>query len=228
MKTPAALGLAFVSLLAFAGCKTHVPMVQYHAPTYQKQTEAAAHWQAMASAVCQILDSQSKLAGKSIWVQPPPAGPSEFEAAYCQMLRTELVKRAWHLVETPDQAQLRLRFGSQFVEHGARGFVNNQTTLWGTLAAGFENLATGDVDVNGWNNLGADIDSTERGTRKELIVTVFVHERDQPVMADSQVVYVTSNDAHLYLTQAALAARRPHTVSTDPQWQQAEAAGLNR
>jgi hypothetical protein len=228
MKTPAALALALLCVPAFTGCKTHVPMVQYHAPTYQKQTEAAAHWQWLASEACLNLDKCSPLAGKTIWVQPPPPGASEFEAAYGQMLRTELVRRSWHLVETPEPAQLRLTFGSQFVEHGARGFVNNQTTLWGTLGAGVQHFFSGDADVTGWNNLSGDTDATEKGTRKELIVTFFVHEGGQPVLANSQLVYVTSNDGNLYLTQAALAARQPHTVSQDPQWQQAEAQALAR
>ena len=228
MKTPPASSLVVLVLLAFTGCQTHVPMVQYHAPTYQKQTDAVAHWQELAVATCLSLDQCPRLAGKAIWVQPPPPGPSAFEAAYGQMLRTELLKRSWRLVETPGQAQVRLSFGSQFIEHGERGFVNNHTTLWGSLGAGFEAFFTGNSDVTGWNNLSGDTDATERGTRRELFVTVFVHEGDQPVLADSQVVYVTRQDAHLYLTQAALAAQRPPTASTDPQWQQAEAQGLSR
>ncbi len=204
-------GIAFC--LACAGCKTHTPMVQNHQATYQQKAEAADHWRQMTQALCDKLANQKNLAGKTIYLEPPPPGGSSFDVAYWKMLKAELVTASWRVVEAPEQAQLQLAFDSQLVPHGERQYLSNPTTLFSALGFDLVHFFGGDSSGYPWE------------TQRDLLVTIFVRENAAPLFGTTQIVYVPAADTELYLSYAssAVMSYTPGTLHPADSWQQVEA-----
>jgi hypothetical protein len=164
-----------------------------------KKVEAVEHWKRMASEICQVLSPGMELSGKSICLEPLPTHASQFDAAYWKLLKVQLINQSWMVVDNPHAAEMILSFESQLVSHGNRNFYCwNPTTLWGNFGYGLTHFFTGDSSGDDWS------------TRQDLLVTTFVRKAGSPVTAGSrtvtahsQILYVPTGDADLYLASTA-------------------------
>src|ERR1043166_2904644 len=200
-----------LSLLAGAlGCKTNVPMVRHHPATLQTKLQAVDHWRIMAQELAERIASEPGLKTKGLYVQPLEE-PSSFAEAYRKLLISELMHRSVKLAETPELAPVRVSIANQLVSHGDREFLCNPTTIFSAIGLGVRNFFVGD-------GLGTDWQ-----TREELLVTTQVHENEVLRLLDTQIVYVSPNDASLYTAQAEALSDWPTTVNRAraerrPQW----------
>src|ERR1017187_3005828 len=191
MKNLIPLLCATTLLLACTACKTHVPMIQHEQASYQRKAEAVEHWNRIVDEICQELANKPELSGKPVYLEPLPAPATQFETAYWKLLKVQLVSGPWKIVENSRAAELTVAFESQLVSHGNRDFYFcNPTSIWSGLGYGVAHIFTGDYVGDDWS------------TGQDLLVTPFVRRGGNPVTAASQIVYVPSGAAHLYLESA--------------------------
>jgi hypothetical protein len=193
--------ILLAALLPGMGCKTHTPMIRYHEGAYQDKLEAAAHWSQMANDLSRQLAIQPGLRDSAIFIGCPKQGASNFDVAYCRMLKAQLITQGWKVVDRPEAAVLQVCLESQMVAHGGRGYwdsslspfgtydyyVLNPTTPWAMLGYTVEHLFTGD-------DTGLPFQ-----TSTDLIVTTFVKKEGVLVFGHTQIVYVAANDSSLYM-----------------------------
>ena len=118
IKTCASFILAILGVSVLAGSATELTWTGYNKQPSQTYAQGLFQWDQMAQEVADAIDSNPSFAAKTVFVDEDD-GTSPFLIAFKEMIKTELMKRNFQVVETPSAA-LVLYVQTQLVQHTPR------------------------------------------------------------------------------------------------------------